>query len=170
MKVSFTKTGARRYGITIEREHGPELVMNPAPGYDDWLPHDLLHFVAEADWRMDGAVFGPLAAGRDSGSFHPADPALVRTYIRKRHKRPRGKPKGRRSELLADILGDGWKIRRGRATVPPDWDERLEAARVTPARLERVLDRVDDLAERWHTLHIGEPLTLEWPRPERKPH
>jgi hypothetical protein len=170
VKVSFTKTGARRYGITVEREHWPDLVGNPAAGYDDWLPHDLLHFVAEAEWRMDGAVFGPLAAGRDSGGFYPADPALVRAYIRKRHKRPKGKPKGRRSELLADILEDGWNIRRGRAALPANWDERLEAARVTPTRLENVLDGVDDLAEQWHALHVGEPLTLDWPRPERKPH
>jgi hypothetical protein len=53
MKVSFMKTGARRYGVLVRRDRAAEFVMNPAPGYDDYLPHDLLHFVAEAEWKLD---------------------------------------------------------------------------------------------------------------------
>ena len=33
----------------LERESGPNVMADPAPGYDDFLPHDLLHFVAEAE-------------------------------------------------------------------------------------------------------------------------
>ena len=64
MMVSFIKTGQRRYGVLVQRERAAELTMNPAPGYHEYLPHDMLHFVAEAEWRLDGAVFGrsPLAA------------------------------------------------------------------------------------------------------------
>jgi Transposase DDE domain len=63
------KTGARRYGVLVQRERAVEVVMNPAPGYDEYLPHDMLHFVAEAEWKLDGAVFGQLAAGGDAGYF-----------------------------------------------------------------------------------------------------
>jgi hypothetical protein len=170
VRVSFAKTGKRRYGVLVQRDRFPELVMNPAPGWDDWLPHDLLHFVAEAEWRLDGAVFGQLAAGGDAGTFRPTDQALVGRAMRerKRRKRRAGKPRGRRSEILAGVLDHGWHARHGHERLPADWAEQLAVARVTATRLDRVLDRLDELAVRWHGLDVGESLTLDWPRPERK--
>lgn len=139
-----------------------------APGYHDHLPHDLLHFVAEVEWKLDGAVFGQLAAGGDGSTFTPVDQTLVARAMRdrKRAKRAAGKPRGRRSELLADILEHAWAAKRGRSTLPADWEKRLAAARVEPERLERVLAHVDELAEQWHSLSVGGSLTLERPRPE----
>jgi hypothetical protein len=168
MQIVFAKTGPRRYGVLVKRESAHELVMNPAPGYDDYLPHDLLHFVAEAEWKLDGAVFGQLAAGGDAGTFVPTDKALIPRAMRERKRRRRhaGKPKGRRSELLAHLLHDAWNARHGRAPLPHDWTERLAAARVSPEHVERVVDRLDELADRWHDLHVGEHLAFEWPRPE----
>jgi hypothetical protein len=165
MRVTFEKTGLRRYGVFVQRERAPELVMNPAPGYDDYLPHDLLHFVAEAEWKLNGAVFGQLAAGGDAGTFRPVDQTLVARAMRdrKRRKRRAGKPKGRRSEVLADILEHAWNARHGREPLPGDWNEQLESARVSSERVELVVNRLDELAERWHSLHVGERLTLEWP-------
>jgi hypothetical protein len=169
MKVTFAKTGLRRYTVTVDRERWPR-VATRAPGYDDHLPHDLLHFVAEAEWRLDGAVFGQLAAGGDAGSFLPTDPARVNRAVRDRKRRRRlaPKPKGRRSEVLTYILGTAWQARHGRAALPDTWDEKLAAARVDPVRLERVLDRLDELSERWQELRVGDGLTLEWPRPESR--
>jgi hypothetical protein len=168
MKVSFEKTGLRRYGVLVQRDRAPEVFMNPAPGYHEWLPHDLLHFVAEAEWKLDGAVFGQLAAGGDAGTLVPTDQALLGRAMRerKRRKRRAGRPKGRRSEVLAHVLERAFAARHGRGRLPPDWDAELAAARVTPGRLERVLGELDELADRWHSLHVGERLTLEWPRPE----
>ena len=170
MRVSFEKTGSRRYGVVVERERAPRLVMNPAPGYDDYLPHDLLHFVAEAEWKLNGAVFGQLAAGGDAGTFRPVDQSLLARAMRdrKRRRRRAGKPKGRRSEVLAHILEHAWRARHGRAPLPTDWSRQLESAGVTSERLERVVDRLDELAERWRSLGIGEQLTLDWPIPERR--
>ena len=144
--------------------------MNPAPGYHAYLPHDMLHFVAEAEWRLDGAVFGQLAADGDAGTFIPTEKSLIARAMRdrKRRKRRAGKPKGRRSEVLAHILEHAWNARHGREPLPPDWEEQLTAARVSDKRLERVVDRLDGLAERWHSLPIGEQMTLEWPRAERR--
>ena len=169
MQVTFRRTAARRYGVFVERDDAPALMMHPAPGYDDYLPHDLLHFVAEAEWGLDGAVFGRLAAGDDAaGTFTPVDQTFVRKAMRRRRKLRTRHKGGRRSELLALVLELAWNARAGRTSLPSDWDERLAAARVEPARLEAVLPALDDLAERWHSLHIAESITLEWPRPERR--
>jgi hypothetical protein len=170
MKVSFMKTGARRDGVLVQREHAAEVVMNPAPGYDEYLPHDMLHFVAEAEWKLDGAVFGQLAAGGDAGTFYPTHQSLIPRAMRdrKRRKRRAGKPKGRRSEVLVHILEHAWSARHGRKLLPNGWEEQLDAARVSSERLERVVDQLDELANRWHSLRVGEQMSLEWPRPERR--
>jgi hypothetical protein len=168
MLVHFRKTGERRYDVLVERERAPSVAAR-APGYDDYLPHDLLHFVAEAEWEIDGGVFGQLAAGGDPGIFLPLDPELVPSWLRRRKLRPRAHPKGRRSELLAYALDCAWNGRHGRRPLPDDWDVLLAAARVDHDELARVAASLDELAERWHGLRIGEELTLEWPRPERRP-
>lgn len=170
MKVTFKRTGERRYGVFVQRDRAPAMVMHPAPGYDEFLPHDLLHFVAEAEWGLDGAVFGRLAAGGDAGTFWPVEPALVAKAMRRRKLARKPKSKGRRSEVLAGLLERAWKARHGKGRLSEDWDEQLAAARVTPDRLEQVVASLDQLAERWHGLRIGESLTLEWPRPERRAH
>lgn len=169
MLVRFRKTGARRYAVLVERERAPALVAHPAPGYDDFLPHDLLHFVAEAEWGLDGAVFGQLAAGGDPGIFLPVEPELVAKWVRRRKLRPKSHPKGRRSELLTFALERAWYARRRKRRLPDGWDDLLAAARVDRERLARVVASLDEIAERWRDLRVGEALTLEWPRPERRP-
>ena len=62
MKVTFTKR-QRRYDVYVTRNRATDLYIRSAPGYDDWLPHDVLHFVAEAEYGLDRAVFGDLASG-----------------------------------------------------------------------------------------------------------
>ena len=70
MKVHFIRSGERRYSMRIEREGAPALVMDPAPGFDPDLPHDMVHFVVEAALGLKAGVFGQIAAGGDAGSFH----------------------------------------------------------------------------------------------------
>ena len=164
MLVEFRKTGARRYGVFVERIGAPAMMMHPAPGFDEFLPHDLLHFVAEAEWGLDGAVFGQLAAGGDAGTFWPIEQTLVRKSIRRRKRRGKSFGRGGRSELLAGVLESAWNARHARAALPEDWDERCAAARVEPDRLQAIVVTLDDLAERWHRLRVGDSLTLEWPR------
>jgi hypothetical protein len=169
MDVEFRKIGERRYAVHVERERALAVAAHPAPGYDDYLPHDLLHFVAEAEWGLDGAVFGQLAAGGDPGIFMPVEPQLVADWVRRRKLRPRAHPKGRRSEVLAHALECAWNARRRRRPLPDYWEDILAAARVDHERLDEVIARVDELAERWHALGIGEGIKLHWPRSERRP-
>jgi hypothetical protein len=99
MKVTFTKTGLRRYAVRVEREAAPAVMMHPAPGYDDHLPHDLLHFVA----------------------FWPVDQELLGKAMRRRRMRRRRHYKGGpRSELLAEALELAWKHRYAKSALPSD--------------------------------------------------
>ena len=155
MKVTFVKTGARRYAVEVSRERYPDLRCGSI-GYDDRLPHDLLHFVAEAEYGLDGGIFADLATGGNARIFmpldenHMVDMQLVTKLWRKQRIRRTRLPDGRRSEELAWRLDQGWRAQ----TLAPHLQRKL-----------------DDLATRWDALQIGGSLTLEWPRPERrKPH
>jgi hypothetical protein len=180
MLVRFVKSSRRHYGVVVERASGPTVVAEPAPGYDDFLPHDLLHFVAEAEWGLDGAVFGQLAAGDDPGLFLPADEELVGRWVRDRklrrtreHRRgdlEAARAEGARSEAIAGVLRFAWAARARKAPLPEYWDVLLTRAGVEPEQLDRVLHALDELAHRWHGLQVGRSLTLEWPRPEGRRH
>lgn len=70
MIIVFRRTGQRRYSIEAQRPGFPELVMDPAPGYDKLIPHDMMHLVVECRLGLTRGVFGQLAAGGDAGTFH----------------------------------------------------------------------------------------------------
>jgi len=74
MDVTFTKVAGRRYLMTVVRERGPQLAQRHGPGYDDYLPHDAVHFLAEVEARLSGGVFGRIAAGQ-SNIFWAAGPS-----------------------------------------------------------------------------------------------
>ena len=148
MKVTFVKTGTRRYAVEVGRDRYPDLRCGSI-GYDDWLPHDVLHFVAEAEYGLDGGVFGELAAGGNARIFMPVDGKLVAKMWRKERIKRTRLPDGRRSEELAGELAHRWRAR----TLPP-----------------RLQQELDDLAGQWHALQVGGSLTLEWPRPEGRRH
>jgi hypothetical protein len=168
MNVTFEKTGARRYGVLVQRDRAPDLWIRPAPGYDDDLPHDLLHFVAEAEFGVDGAVFGDLAAGGNAGTFVPVDASLTAKMWREKRMHRHRLPDGRRSELLAGVLEIAWKARHGNRRPPANWRERVSAAGVDAADVEAVMPMLDELAERWRALQVGGSITLVWPRSERR--
>ena len=61
MIVVFRRTGQRRYSVEAQRPEFPDLVMNPGPGYDKFMPHDMMHLVVEAQLGLTRGVFGQLA-------------------------------------------------------------------------------------------------------------
>jgi hypothetical protein len=148
MKVTFSKTGSRRYDVYVGRDHAPDLRCGSI-GYDERLPHDLLHFVAEGEYGLDRGIFGDLANGGNARIFIPVDRDLIAKARRKERIRRTRLEDGRRSEQLAWQLARGWQKR----TLSPELQRKL-----------------DGLAARWQALQVGQSLTLEWPRPEGRHH
>jgi hypothetical protein len=162
VKVSFIKSGEHRYGVTVERDRATNLMMHPAPGYDDWLPHDLVHFLVEREAGLKDGVFGQLAAGGDAHTFVPTEQQRTKRWARRTERRNR--TTGRdidRSEELSFAALVIWKSRA--AGHRPT----REFSRATMIEIEALVPPLDDAAQAWHALSVGEALTLDWPWPER---
>jgi hypothetical protein len=128
VEVTFTKLPGRRYEMSIVREHGPRLAPRGGPGYHDYLPHDAVHFLVEAEARLAGGVFGRIAGGQGN-LFYPADPALLRKHGRREKARkltPAQHADMARSEALAGTCQVLWEMRAGRLATPPEWFSRVE--------------------------------------------
>src|SRR4051794_10372549 len=116
MQVTFAKTGERTYSIAARRPGGDVLHMPRGPGYDPWLPHDLVHFVVERHFGIACGVFGQLAAGGDAGTFFTI-PHRRRDPARRLSARlgALGREDTARSERLAAACMAAWHARhRGR--------------------------------------------------------
>jgi hypothetical protein len=160
MEVTFTRTGERRYSIAADRGSGPVLHMPAGPGYDPWLPHDLVHFVVERHLGIAGGVFGQLAAGGTAGTFF--------TIPHRRRDRARGLSErlgalGRhdtaRSERLAGACLAAWHARHGGRWEFADTVREDDASELS----EALLAELDEVANRWHSLPVGGALTMAWP-------
>jgi hypothetical protein len=159
MDVTFTLIDDKRYGIAISREHGPDIPLMQAPGYDDWMPHDLAHYLVEEHFGIRLGIFGQTAAG--GGSFAP-DPAersgrSARTAKRLDSIAHAGVGE---SEALVGICVAAWRRRAYGEPLPP-WVSEADTEREGVAAC---VDRLDELAHRWHALQPGRSLTLTWPR------
>jgi hypothetical protein len=166
MEVTFTKEAGRRYVVTVVRERGPRLVPRQAPGYDDYLPHDAVHFIAEAEARLSGGVFGRVSAGQ-SNIFWPADPGEKRRQARREAKRrPSAAERADmgRSEDLAAVCQVLWQLRSGRRHEPPLWLSSVPPEMLKSPLVEGILGRLDEFAARWRALQVGGSVTLAWPQ------
>ena len=128
MKVTFVKKGPRRYAVEVRRDRYPDLWCGSI-GYDDRLPHDLLHFVAEAEYGLDGGVFGDLAAGGNARIFQSFDPKLTAKMWRKQRIHRTRLPDGRRSEQLAGELEQRWRARTLEPVCNGSWTTWRSAGR-----------------------------------------
>ncbi len=184
MNVSFSRTGSRRYGVVVERPPFPSVVMNPAPGYDPALPHDLIHFVVEDTLGLSLGVFGQLAAGGDAGTFRlPATSSSsrerARTQRRSRRRGDRlaqaGQDQTALSERAASICHQAWLARsasserRREAQDLTAYVEKLSAGcseverrLLSAAMIGRVCDRLGELSVQWSRLEVGGSIELQW--------
>jgi hypothetical protein len=136
MTVSFVRTGERRYAVRATLGDGRILQMDPAPGFDPWMPHDLQHFIVEKHLGIDGAVFGRLAAGGTAGTFHPvADGASPRDAARLRRKHA-----AKDERLMPELSEDYARSERATYVCWQDWLQhaddptlRARAAGMAPA-------------------------------------
>ena len=152
--------------MAVVREHGPELAPRQGPGYHDYLPHDAVHFLVEAEAGLTGGVFGRVAAGENQ-MFWPADPGLLRKTRRQEDKRSRTAREHAdmgRSEELASLCQVLWEMRAGLRSSVPEWFSRVPDGAAESPLVRRILARLDSFASQWHALDPGRGVTLEWPR------
>ena len=185
MKVEFRKTGERRYAVIIERDGLPNLEMNPAPGFDALMPHDMLHFLVEQELELRRGIFGQIAAGGTAGTFHQAasENANRRAAARARRKTAR-----RGSKLLKANTDDCAQSERATYICLYDWlahsaddSRRARALEMSPnyesifaqlpererQKLDRekraaIRKRMDELSDRWSALGVNQSMTLDW--------
>src|SRR6478735_3561994 len=148
MDVVFTRTGARRYAVSTVLATGQTRVLDPAPGFDEHIPHDLVHYLVEAELGLDSGVFG--RAARGGGAFLPAQAPGENARERARALRRRRRRHGQRPDSR------------------PAPDTSLSSAHAEV--VARVVDRLDELARLWHALPIGGAMAFTWPSSVPKTH
>ena len=181
MLLIFRRTGQRRYAVEARRTSFPDVEMNPAPGYDPCIPHDMMHLVVEAKLGLTRAVFGQLAAGGDAGTFHlsPQSQGTSRSLARLRKTlKARGQKllrEGRdesvQSERATFICWYNW-LAGSQANVQSMAQQAQQVREVTPPKELRKLDQttlaeicrhLDELSSHWAKLNVGEAMTVRWP-------
>jgi hypothetical protein len=184
MSVTFVRTGDRRYAVRASVEGMPDMEMNPAPGYDPLMPHDLQHFIVERALGIDGAIYGQLAAGGTVGTFR----SLAKSSEPRAASRERRKQDRRSSRLMSGHLEDCARSERATYVCWHDWlshskDRALRAkalamnataksilkgmrdeerALFTPEKLSEIRSHFSTLSARWSRLKIGEGFTEPW--------
>jgi hypothetical protein len=185
MEVQFRRTGERRYAITIIRKDQPPLEMDPAPGYDPIMPHDLLHLVVESELGLTRGIFGQIAEGGNAGTFHPvsSDDESRRDAARRRRRTAKRGEKLLRasrhesalSEHLIYICFYEWLARSAdpnrRKLAAQMSSEAKHIRKLKPETesrslsedlLMRICARLDELSIRWSNLDIGQSLSVIW--------
>jgi len=169
VEVAFERTGARRYATIVTVDGEPPRRTDPAPGYDDHIPHDLVHYLVEAELGLTSGIYGRAAAG--GGGFLPAaevagDPRRRARDRRRQQRRDAALARAdpgdmATSERLAGLCDVAWRRRAGAATPP--WAERTPIPAEDRPLVDRVLDHLGELAPRWRALPVGGALLFTWP-------
>ena len=186
MIVIFQHTGLRRYAVRVKRPQQVDLVMDPAPGYDPLIPHDMLHLVVEAQLGLEHGIFGQLAAGGTAGTFHPiadgnisarAGARLRRGAQRRGKKLLRdGRDDGILSERATYICWHEWLSRSasgdrrktsqsmtGTANHLKNIAHREKMHELNEKKIEQICRSLDDLSAHWSRLAVGDSITVSWP-------
>jgi hypothetical protein len=128
MLVAFKRTGARRYAVVVSVEGEQPRAFDPAPGYDDDIPHDLVHYLVEAALGLTLGVFG--SAERGGGTFpitlgHNSANRERQREQRKQRQREQalrardagGASEMAKSERIAAACDLAWRRKHGRAQI-----------------------------------------------------
>ena len=184
MIVVFRRTGQRRYSVEAQRAGFPDVVMDPAPGYDALIPHDMMHLVVEARLGLKRGIFGQLAAGAGTFQLAVKDGENSRKVARTRRRlAARGKKsmKAGRDECLQSeratyICGQLWLARsasreeRKHAQAMTDQAASVRSAAgaqeldaLDQKKLDDICEHLDQLSARWSSLEVGESMAVGWP-------
>jgi len=171
MRITFTRRGSTgKASATAVRDDGAVIEI---PGHQtgDKLPHDLVHYVVEAELDLRHGFWGLLAAGAEFSNV---------LIVNRRGKRPAARGRQliheHRDELVEveALAGTFTAIWRGgvrheddwpqvRARLANTWTHRPTPHAIGPADVERVCAALDALQLRWQYLPAGATLTVTWP-------
>ena len=186
MVVVFRRIRERGYAVEAKRSEFPDLEMNPAPGYDQLIPHDLMHMVVEAQLGLSHAIFGQLAAGGDAGTFHPIftehettrEIARVRNRVKERGRKllREGRDDCARSERATYICWQHWLSRSTSGdrkavsqSMAPQVKQVRDVARegelsaLNDRKLFEICKHLDALSSCWSSLKVGQSMAVRWP-------
>jgi hypothetical protein len=184
MTVTFLRTGERRYAVRADIDGGASVQMDQAPGFDPLMPHDLQHFIVEKCLRIEGGIFGRLAAGGTAKTFH----ATVEGGSAREASRIRRKQAARDRKILPQQSDDYARSERATYVCWQDWlqhaaDPAMRSraiemrqgadamlARMTPAergaftadKRAQIRREFQRLSERWSSLAVGESFAEPW--------
>jgi hypothetical protein len=185
MQVEFHRTGEKRYAVVVNRDGLPPLRMDPAPGFDALMPHDMLHFIVEKELGLTKGIFGQIAAGGTAGTFHLAQSSASNNRANARNRRS---TKERGKKLLDEGQADCAQSERGTYICLYDWLSRTSDPKLRtraaemkdtagsllnlmPAAERKALNdkflaqmRIElaKLSREWAALKMGQSMTLEW--------
>jgi hypothetical protein len=152
MIVTFTRTGERTYRVSVDGTGIDTAYMDPAPGYDDRLPHDAAHFIVEDELGIRGGIFGQLAAGGTAGSFRSDGSEKPK----KRKRRGAALSKANSADaLFSEHAVYAAQSRWYRAEIVPD-------TKIPDADIARICARFEEFARKWSKLLIGGSIALSW--------
>ncbi|WP_193609111.1 hypothetical protein [Nocardioides lijunqiniae] len=163
MQVAFRRTGERRYAVDVQRRSAPDLTMDPAPGYQDDLPHDLVHFLVEVHWGLRDGIFGQVAGGGNAWTFRlaPTEGPMTRATRRQARRVPRGNRAGgrdiARSEVLAQVVHERWHARRPGVGLPAWHAASWAESGATEAELEVWLALAERFVADWRATPVVAP-------------
>lgn len=153
MDVTFTRMDKRHYGVAICREHGPDVPVRTAPGYDDWMPHDLAQYVVEEQFGIKLGIFGQTAAG---GGPFTRDRRTTRTTQRLNSVAEGDVSRSVRLVAICEAL---WR-RQAFGTELPEW---VADEDVADPEVQACAARLAEVSRRWHRLEPGRSLSFSWP-------
>jgi hypothetical protein len=165
MVVVFRRTGERRYAIDVKRPPYRDLEMDPAPGYDRLIPHDLMHLVVEAELGLKQGIYGQLSSGGTAGTFRPSvsasetsrELARLRKRVKKRGTKllQHGRDDCAQSEKATFICWQKWQ---GKKDLGGN-----ELPALNQKKLDEIFEHLDALSSCWSRLEVGQSMSVRWP-------
>lgn len=157
MRVTFTRTSERGYSLAIEGPSIQAAKLDPAPGYDPRLPHDVAHFIVENELGIKGGIFGQMEMG---GIIRPVE----------RNARIQRKAKRKRSAIFRANKNDALFSEHAVWAAQSRWEKQeiIPSTEIPQPDLDRVIARFEEFANEWSKLPIGGSITLEWKQKRQK--
>lgn len=168
MEVRFERTGLRRYAVSILRDQHGDLRMDPAPGYSELIPHDLVHLVVEEECGLRDGIFGQLAVGGNAGTFVPTEEPRTKAWARQveRRNRSTGTEMARSEDLVAQVY-PRWLQHGSHLPGSHYVQQEPPPTQLSDADLDRLFVRLDQGAEQWGAVEVGDSMTVRWAWAER---